>query len=259
MINISTLVIGESYEKYLKLLIHSLELNCQDINLYVTHCNNTMKDVGEYDNVKIHTNELNEILPSKKGHFPFFMKNEAIKFASKFHEEGDFFLHVDCDMYFVGDVIEMIKEIKNFNKEGLYAQKNHRFTTNLERLPNEKEKKLFEKYQYTIGEFYIHHNPEIMIWFMEGLLFLNVNKEKIIKFSEKWDEAISIVKTHNLSYRPDRDEIAYSCFENNIDMFVIPEYIKKKYFRFLNKGQFNELYEKHAENINEVYNFFKNC
>lgn len=254
ILNISTLVVGEKYRNYCDLLLHSLNANTKQIvNVYITHDGGYNPSYNENSNIKIFLNVLPEWYKEHMGkrHFPFFLKNEALKFASNYHKDGDYFLHVDCDTLFKNDPYEMIESIyKNFNRTNcLYVFKNHSFKTVHGRQAKGKHAKLFENVNIDFGVFNFHESPNLNSWFFEAFLLFNISKDNIIKFTEHWDNAIRIIIENGYSYRPDSIEIAYSCYHTNTDMVIIWDWYRKKYFNFLNKNIFNRLFKNKIEMI----------
>jgi len=263
-LNISTLVVGERYRNYCDFLLYSLNRqNIRKIKVCITHDGEYLIRDLEYPNLQIIKNVLNSSYKehmSSQRHFPYFLKNEAIKFAVNNHSDDDMLLHLDCDSVFHGDPYQFIDEILNTYKmeNNLYVFKNNGFKTNKDYIPNKKELTLYcNKYDCNLGEFIIHEHPKCYIWFMEGFILFNIPIEKIKKFSEKWDSAIEIIHENNLSFRPDRDEIVYSCLNNNIDMGIVEIKVKDKYFGFLSKPKFNRIWEDTKE-FSKIFNLYYN-
>lgn len=255
ILNISTLVIGKKYRNYCDLLLYSLNLKSDgDVNVFITHDGGYELDSSLFPKLNILLNILPESHKNFMGRkrFPFFLKNEAIKFAVKYHNDDQYFIHVDCDSFFREHPFSMIKDIceKFTDHSGLFAFKNHGFSSCPGRKPKLKGATLFDGIDYDFGVFYIHQNPNICVWFYEGFMFFKLKKNQILEFTDKWDNTISIVLENNLCFRPDSLEISYACYHTNINMHILIEYFKK-YFGFLNKKRFNELF---VDNVGDVYN-----
>ena len=247
---------GETYRNYCDLLLHSLNLKSGGpINVFITHDGGYELNPSLFPKLNILLNVLPESHKNFMGRkrFPFFLKNEAIKFAVKYHSDDQCFIHVDCDSFFRESPHSMMEDIyeKFPNRPGLFAFKNHGFSTCQGRKPKLKGATLFEGINYDFGVFYIHKNPNVCVWFYEGFMFFNLQKKEISEFTNKWDNAISIVLENGLCFRPDSVEISYACYHCNINMYILTEFYKKKYFSFLNKKRFNKLFE---YNVGNVYN-----
>jgi hypothetical protein len=264
ILNISTLVVGEKYRNYCDFLLYSLNRqNTGKIKVCITHDGEYLIRDLEYPNLQIIKNVLNSSYKehmSSQSHFPYFLKNEAIKFAINNHSDDDVLLHLDCDSVFHGDPYQFIVEILNTYKlkNNLYVFKNNRFKTRSNVIPNKKESILYcNEYDCNLGEFIIHQNPKCCIWFMEGFILFNLDKDNILKFSKKWDDAIEIIHKNSLSFRPDRDEIVYSCLNNNIDMGIVEIKVKDKYFGFLYKHKFDRIWEDSKE-FSKIFKLYYN-
>lgn len=256
MITISTLVVGERYRNYAKLLLHSININSErNVNVCITHDGDFTIMRELYPKLNIYLYVLSEDKKKYFGgrHFPFFLKNEAIKNALSIYKNGDHLIHLDCDSLFYRSPYPFLdKVLTTYKREGIYQFKNHGFKTIKNRSVSPKLNKLFEDFANIDHDgLEIHKNPTIMIWLMEGFIIFNIDRVKIVDFCKSWDDAINIIIDNNLCYRPDSNEIAYSCLMNDIEMNIIQDYIKKTNFAFLKKSNFDGLFLDNT--IPEIY------
>jgi hypothetical protein len=259
-LNISTLVVGEKYRNYCDLLLYSLNLKSDgDVNVFITHDGNYSPNCVLFNNLNIHTNSLHKDHEKylSKRHFPFFLKNESIKYALSHHKDDDLFIHLDCDSIFKESPNILLKNIyENFkDKNGLYAFKNHGFKSDPNAKPKLKGQILLNGINYNFGSFCCHKNPDLYIWFFEGFMFFNLLKTEIECFTKKWDDVIMIMLKNDLTFRPDSVEIATSCYHSNINMYILDDYFKTNKFAFLNKKKFDELFLEN-NNIHTIYEKF---
>lgn len=271
-INIVTLCCGTRYSNYLNVALDRIEkaidLEKNIVNIFIT-CDSNFEQLKTYKNINVYIN-LIEKPKNLKRHweFPFFLKNEAIKFAVKkinsFKEnesniyklyakinniQKDSILFLDADVFIKENFQEVLTKIKSLN-DGIYVNLNKRtfqYYKNKKHLYKKitRLKNIFNIYFNNINysDIFLNLNPNISIFWIENIIIFNLSLEDIQKICERWDSIISKIKDDQyIDYRGECCDIAIAAYLENINIDFIQNHLDKSiktYFEHINKKKFD--------------------
>jgi len=273
LINIATLCCGVRYSNYLNVALDRIEkamdLEKNIVNIFIT-CDKNFEQLKTYKNINVYIN-LIERPKNLKRHweFPYFLKNEAIKFAIKKIDsfkrnesniykiyakinniQKDLLLFLDADVFVKKDFQEVLAKIKTLN-DGIYVNLNERTFRYYKNKKHLHKKITWLKNTFNIyfnnlnhSDIFLNLNPNISIFWIENIIIFNLSSEEIQKICERWDYIISKIKDNEyIVHRGECFDIAVSAYLENINIDFMQNHLNKpikSYFEHINKKRFDK-------------------